>query len=99
MYFYFTQRVKDGGLYLLDEPENSLAPDLQLKLCDFLFESVRFFGCQLVIATHSPFILSMRGARIYDLDDDPVSVKKWTELENVRAYYDFFFFLGKEFEE
>ena len=39
-YFYFTQRVKDGGLYLLDEPENSLAPDLQLKLCDFLFESV-----------------------------------------------------------
>lgn len=98
-YFYFTQRVKDGGLYLLDEPENSLAPDLQLKLCDFLFESVRFFGCQLVIATHSPFILSMRGARIYDLDDDPVSVKKWTELENVRAYYDFFKAHGKEFEE
>lgn len=41
----------------------------------------------------------MRGARIYDLDDDPVSVKKWTELENVRAYYDFFKAHGKEFEE
>ena len=89
-FLYFTDRIKDGGLYLLDEPENSLAPDMQLKLCDFLFDSARFYGCQFIIATHSPFLLSMRGARIYDLDDDPVSIKKWTELKNVRAYFDFF---------
>lgn len=42
------------------------------------------------MATHSPFLLSMRGAKIYDLDEDPVDVKRWTELSNVRAYYDFF---------
>ena len=98
-YFYFTQKLRDGGLYLLDEPENSLAPDLQLKLRDYLCDCVRFFGCQLIIATHSPFILSMRGARIYDLDDEPVSVKKWTELKNVREYYEFFKAHGKEFEK
>ena len=98
-YFYFTQKLKDGGLYLLDEPENSMAPDLQLKLRDYLCDCVRFFGCQLIIATHSPFILSMRGARIYDLDDEPVSVKKWTELKNVREYYEFFKAHGKEFEK
>lgn len=89
-FLYFTDRIKEGGLYLLDEPENSLAPDMQLKLRDFLFDSARFYGCQFIIATHSPFLLSMRGARIYDLDDDPVSIKKWTELKNVRAYFDFF---------
>ncbi len=43
-----------------------------------------------IIATHSPFFLSMKGARIYDMDEDPVRVKKWTELADVRAYYDFF---------
>ena len=32
----------------------------------------------------------MKGAKIYDLDEDPVDVKKWTQLENVRAYYQFF---------
>ena len=34
--------------------------------------------------------LSMKGASIYDLDQNPVCVRKWTELENVRTYYEFF---------
>lgn len=89
-YFYFTQKLQESGLYLLDEPENSLSPLRQQELVTFLEESARFFGCQLIIATHSPFLLSMRGARIYDLDADPVCVRRWTQLENVRAYHDFF---------
>ena len=80
------QRVE----FLLDEPENSLSPVKQQELVQFLENAVRFFGCQFVISTHSPFLLSMKGARIYDLDEDPVDVKKWTQLENVRAYYQFF---------
>jgi hypothetical protein len=32
----------------------------------------------------------MRGAKIYDLDEEPVDVKRWTELKNVREYYAFF---------
>ncbi|GKZ02749.1 hypothetical protein ANS017_19220 [Paraclostridium bifermentans] len=42
-------------------------------------------------------MLAMKGAKIYDLDEDPVRVKKWTELENVRNYYDFFKEHEKEF--
>lgn len=56
----------------------------------FLEDSARFFGCQFIIATHSPFLLAMRGAKIYDMDEDVVDVKKWTELSNVRAYFEFF---------
>lgn len=89
-FLYFTDKIKENGLYLLDEPENSLSPDRQQELVKFLEDSARFFGCQFLIATHSPFLLSMRGAKIYDLDEDVVDVKRWTELENVRAYYDFF---------
>ena len=87
---YFTNKITEDRLYLLDEPENSLSPERQMELCQFLEDSARFMGCQFVISTHSPFILSMRGAKIYDLDSDPVDVKKWTQLKNVRAYYDFF---------
>lgn len=92
---YFTQEVKENALYLLDEPENSMAPALQLELKQFIEDSARFFGCQFVIATHSPFLLAMEQAVIYDLDADPVRERKWTELENVRTYYQFF----KEHEE
>ena len=87
---YFTEKIVENGLYILDEPENSLSPKLQMKLMKFIEDSARFFGCQFIISTHSPFLLAMHGAKIYDLDENPVDVKKWTELEGVRMYYEFF---------
>lgn len=96
-YIYFTEKIGENGLYLLDEPENSLSPKRQMELMGFLEDSARFFGCQFIISTHSPFLLSMRGARIYNLDENPVTIRRWTELENVRAYYDFFKTHEREF--
>lgn len=87
---YFEKLLADDRLYLLDEPENSMSPAFQLRLRELLETSVRYLGCQLVIATHSPFLLSMEGARIYDLDASPVEIRSWWELENVRTYYEFF---------
>lgn len=94
---YFTEKIGDNGLYLLDEPENSLSPKRQMELVSFLEESARFFGCQFIISTHSPFLLAMRGAKIYNLDENPVTIERWTNLENVRTYYDFFKVHDKEF--
>lgn len=88
--FYFTSRIQDGGLYLLDEPENSLSPARQIELIRFLEDSARFFACQFIIATHSPFLLGMRGACIYDMEAEDICRRKWTELPAVRAYHDFF---------
>ena len=87
---YFSEKITENGLFLLDEPENSLSPVKQQELTKFIEDSARFFKCQLIIATHSPFLLAMKGAKIYDLDADPVDIKPWTELENVRAYYRLF---------
>ena len=89
-FLYFSEQINERGLYLLDEPENSLSPDKQQELLKYLEDSARFFGCQFIIATHSPFLLFMKGAKIYDMDEDPVDVKRWTELPSVRAYFDFF---------
>ena len=96
-FLYFAEKIKENGLYLLDEPENSLSPEKQQELLRFLEGSARFFGCQFIMATHSPFLLSMRGAKIYDMDEEVVDVKRWSELANVRAYYTFFKEHEKEF--
>ena len=87
---YYVERINENALYLVDEPENSLSPKLQLELADYIFKSARFFGCQFIISTHSPFFLSIPEAEIYDLENIPLSKKKWSELENVKLYYDFF---------
>lgn len=94
---FFTNAIGEDALYLLDEPENSLAPAFQVRLAEFLTEAARFYGCQLVIATHSPILLSMRGARIYDMDARPVRRCLWTELENVRLMHEFFAAHSEEF--
>ena len=87
---YFETKLKNDTLYCLDEPENSMSPAMQLELLRMLTEKVRYCGCQLIIATHSPFLLSMEGARIYDLDAQPAEIRNWWELENTKIYYEFF---------
>ena len=88
--FYFKQQIAGDALYLLDEPENSLSAVKQMELAQYLQDSVRHMGCQLIISTHSPFLLAMERAKIYDLDARPVDIKRWTELANVRVFHDFF---------
>ena len=87
---YFVDHITENALYLLDEPENSLSIALQQELCKYIVDSARHFGCQFIMSTHSPILLSIKDALIYDLDLDPVKTSDWTELENVRRYFDFF---------
>lgn len=98
-YIYFFDRIKENGLYLLDEPENSLSPKRQLELLELIEDCAGYLGCQFIIASHSPFLLAAKGAKIYDLDETPVTDKKWTELSNVRKYYDFFKKYDSDFSE
>lgn len=95
---HFQSRIEMDTLCLLDEPENSLSPENQLILADFLSESVRYCGNQLIISTHSPFLLALPGAKIIDLDDHSRIVESWTQLKNPRVYFDFFKKHEHEFE-
>ena len=94
---YFTDAIKPGGIYLLDEPENSLSAQLQTELADYLAGMARFYDCQFIISSHSPFMLSMPFARIYDMDSAPVCRRKWTEIPSVKIYHDFFVQHADEF--
>ena len=87
---YFETKLKFDRIYCLDEPENSMSPKMQMDLKRMLEDYAKNCGCQFIIATHSPFLVAMEDARIYDLDSDPVEIRNWWELENVRIYYEFF---------
>ena len=95
---FFDEELKDKSLYILDEPENSLSPKFQLELLQLINELSRFFKCQFILATHSPLLLSIPNAKIYDLDEIPVTEKKWYELDNMKIYYNFFKENKKYFE-
>lgn len=96
---FWEKEIEDDSIYILDEPENSLSAENQIKLMKFIEDSVRFYNCQFIISTHSPFFLSMKDAVIYDLDTIPVITRKWTELENVKIYKKFFDEHSSEFKE
>jgi len=87
---FFDRRIESDILCLLDEPENSMSPKYQIELMKIIEEMARYCGCQFIIATHSPFLLSMKGAKIYNLDATPISIANWWELENPRIYFEFF---------
>ena len=95
---YFLDRIDEDAVYFLDEPENSLSIERQIELADYIAATARATRSQFIIATHSPVFLSMPRAKIYNLDDYPAQVCKWTELPNVRRYFEFFMDHKHEFD-
>lgn len=92
------EEIEPDRLYLLDEPEVSLSPQNQVKLAEKINQMSRYLGIQFIIATHSPFMLGILNSKIYNLDTKDYKVQKWSELENVKFFYDFFKCRKKEFE-
>ena len=87
-------RMKDiimpDSLCLLDEPEISLSPVYQRELARMIELFAEKLRTQFIIATHSPFFLSLKNATIYDLDSHPTRVSRWQDLPNMHAYFDLF---------
>lgn len=94
----FDENLAPNGFYLLDEPETSLSPTNQIQLAENINKLARYFNCQFIIATHSPFMLGTLDARIYNLDVPLLRTFRWTELENVKFFYNFFKDRKNEFE-
>lgn len=82
-------RFRPNGLYLLDEPEAALSVRGCMAAGVRLTELVGQ-GCQIVAATHSPILLSVPGARIYQIGDDgEISIVDYDEALPVRLTRDF----------
>ncbi len=89
-------RILNKGIYLLDEPEAALSPLKQLSLIAFLLEVLKNKNAQFIIATHSPILMGIPGAALYEIQDDslqPVTFKETDHycitkafLENPESY-------------
>ena len=84
----FRSRFVPAGLYLLDEPETPLSPLSQLALLSMLKDMVAQ-DAQFIIATHSPILLALPGARILDFDAQPIRWTAYEDLEHVRLTREF----------
>ena len=80
---FFAQRVRPGGLYILDEPEAPLSPLRQLALLAQVRDAAAA-GAQFLIATHSPILAAVPGASILSLDGGGIRPVAWEDLDHVR---------------
>jgi len=87
---YIRDSIRPNGLYLMDEPENSLSFKYERILFEVIREATERQNCQFIISTHSPVLLGLPNAKIYSFDSTPMRVLKWEEVPSVKIYLDFF---------
>jgi predicted ATPase len=73
-------RASPHGFYLLDEPDAALSFTGTLSLVVLLMDLVDG-GAQVVIATHSPVLAALPGARILEVGRWGLREAEWDELE------------------
>ncbi len=76
------------GLYFLDEPEAALSPQRQLEFL-VLLNSLVLQDSQLVIATHSPIIMSYPQATIYSFSEKGIFPVAYEDTEHFRVTRNF----------
>ncbi len=85
-----SKMLEHPGLYIFDEPENSLSAEFQIELAKLIEFYASNGNCQFIIATHSPFLMSVANAKIYDFDSYPVQLCNWWETANAQLYFSLF---------
>lgn len=75
---------RENGIYLLDEPEAALSPQRQLTLLMEIHRCAQG-GAQFFIASHSPILLGIPGARILSFDDGAVHPCSYEDTESYRV--------------
>lgn len=80
-----THMVGRGGLLVLDEPEAGLSFLTQVTLANQL-ATLQEDGIQVLMATHSPVLSAIPGARIIELDEDGFRSRAWSEVLTVSLY-------------
>lgn len=82
-------RFAEIGVYFMDEPEAALSFRSVLGLM-WLLDLMRREGSQVVIATHSPMLVSLPGAHLIELDDEGMrQVDTFEDLQLVQNWRGF----------
>jgi predicted ATPase len=76
-------RFGSDGLYVLDEPEAALSVTSALAFLAVMARASAS-GSQFIVATHSPILLALPDARIYELSDRGIEQVAWDECDATR---------------
>lgn len=79
----FEHRMQSGGVVILDEPEAALSPQRQLTLLALLQAYVASNNTQIFVATHSPILMTLPGARLLEIRAEGIAE---TRLEDTSHY-------------
>ena len=77
-------RLGKNGLYLFDEPEAALSPSRQLSFISRMHELCEL-NSQLVIATHSPLLLSYPHATIYQFSSTGIHKINYEDTDHYQV--------------
>lgn len=80
---FFSSRIRDNQIYLLDEPETPLSNQNQLSLLAMIMEATKK-GCQFIISTHSPILTAFPKAIIYEILDNKFEETKYEDIESIK---------------
>jgi len=81
-------RVNEPGFYLMDEPDAPLSFTASLGLVALLHD-LTLAGSQAVVATHSPVVAAVPGARILELGEWGFRPAPWDQLDIVGHWREF----------
>lgn len=80
---FFKARMHQKGIYLFDEPETPLSAVNQYQLVVLITDLVRN-GSQVIIATHSPILMALKDAKIYNFTENSIKEIKYEDIESVQ---------------
>lgn len=80
---FFKSRLRTHELYLLDEPETPLSIQNQITMLSVLDDAI-LRGNQFIIATHSPILMSIPGATIYEVHTEGIRSIEYDDIESVK---------------
>ncbi|MFS8083371.1 MAG: AAA family ATPase, partial [Ginsengibacter sp.] len=72
------------GIFLLDEPEAALSPLKQLSLIFLIMEILKTKNTQFIISTHSPILMGLPEAWIYEIKEESMEHVEYKETEHYR---------------
>ncbi|MCP4924064.1 MAG: AAA family ATPase [bacterium] len=79
-------RFSRKGIYILDEPESALSPMRQLSLLTLLNEAQSHGAAQIIIATHSPILMSFPHCRLLEIKNHQISETAYKDTEHFKLY-------------
>jgi predicted ATPase len=81
-----SERCSQQGFYLMDEPESALSPSRQIDLVAMLAEVQKTASAQIILATHSPILMAVPGARLLRLTRFGLDEVDLAETRHYRIY-------------